>query len=130
MSNSPENRKTLRPRAPAARLMVAALFAAVALSACSSTADNSMTLLVSSGKYQYHSCDQIAAAIKAQAARRDELKGLMDKASQGAGGVVVGALAYRTDYLATGEELQVLEATARGKNCPRAGDWSSSGAIR
>ncbi len=113
------------------RCEAAALLAVVAcaLSACSSTSDSSMTLFVNSGKYQYHSCDQIAAQIKGQNARRTELKGLIDRAERGTGGVVVGALAYRTDYLTVGEELQVLEATARSKNCAMPADSSSSTAI-
>ena len=106
------------------------LVAAAALSACSTTADFSMTPLVNPGKYQFHSCDQIAVAAKGQAARRDELQGLINRAEQGAGGVVVGALAYRTDLASTNQELQILEATAREKNCARPADWTSSGAIR
>jgi hypothetical protein len=106
------------------------LMAAAALSACSSMGETSMTPLINPGKYEYHSCDQIAAAIKGQIGRRDELQGLINRAEQGTGGVVVGALAYRTDYIATGQELKVLEATARDKKCARPADWGSSAVIR
>ncbi len=106
------------------------LMIAAALSACSTTDDFSMTPLVNPGKYQYHSCDQIAAAVKGQVARRDELQGLINRAEQSTGGVVVGALAYRTDFANTNQEIQILAATAREKNCTMPADWSSSGAIR
>ena len=42
----------------------------------------------------------------------------MDKAGQGTGGAVINIIAYKTDYVRAGEELKVLEATARSKNCP------------
>ncbi len=41
----------------------------------------------------------------------------MDKAAQSSGGVVVNLLAYKADHVAASEELKVLEATARSKNC-------------
>jgi hypothetical protein len=113
----------------AARL-TAALTVAGALAACSTTSDFSMTPLVDPGKYQFNNCEQIEKAVKTQTTRRNELKGLMEKAEQSGAGVVVGALAYRADYVSTGQELQVLEATARDKNCPRPADWGSSSAIR
>jgi hypothetical protein len=41
----------------------------------------------------------------------------MDRAEQSAGGAVVNVLAYKGNYVATTEELKILENTARAKNC-------------
>lgn len=99
----------------AAQLGVLALCGA--LSACASTGDSAVTFFADPGKYQYHNCKQLATAHTNMLARQKELKGLIDKAEQGAGGVLVGAIAYRSEYVATGEDLKVIDATAREKNC-------------
>ena len=41
----------------------------------------------------------------------------MTRAEQDTGGVIVNVLAYKADHVAASEELKVLEATARSKNC-------------
>jgi len=72
------------------------------------------------GKYQFHSCEQLASASKQRRARQRELKELIDKAEQAAGGQIVSVLAYRSDYVAVNEEIQVIDSTVRDKNCPPA----------
>jgi hypothetical protein len=42
----------------------------------------------------------------------------------------VSLIAYRTDYVAAGEELRIIEATARGKNCLTPSTWQSNAAIQ
>jgi hypothetical protein len=69
------------------------------------------------GKYQFHNCEQLATVSKQKHDRQRELKELIDKAEQAAGGQIVSALAYRTDYVAVNEELQVIDSTLREKNC-------------
>ena len=49
--------------------------------------------------------------------RQRELKELIDKAEQAAGGQIVSVLAYRSDYVAVNEELQVIDSAVRDKNC-------------
>jgi hypothetical protein len=51
------------------------------------------------------------------AGRELELKLLMDKANQGTGGAVVNVIAYQSDYVMVREELKMIDATARAKNC-------------
>ncbi len=56
------------------------------------------------------------------------MKLLMEKADQGTGGAVVNVIAYQGDYVMAGEELKVIDATARAKNCdaprrPGASQW-------
>jgi hypothetical protein len=106
-----------------------ALVLGAALTGCSS-GDNRMLLLVDSGKYQYHNCAQIAATTKGITARRQELATLIERAAQSPGGVVVGAVAYQSDYAATGQELQILETTARSKNCTDPATWRSNAVIQ
>src|SRR5262245_59167176 len=48
---------------------------------------------VDPGKYEFYSCEQIAANRKAVEAREQQLKLLMDKAEKGAGGAVVNVIA-------------------------------------
>ena len=93
-------------------------------------ATSSVDFFADSGKYQYHTCDQLAAAAKSQGTRERELRELMDKAGQSAGGAVVSVLAYQADYVAVSEELRVIDATARAKNCQSSATWQSNGAIR
>jgi hypothetical protein len=103
--------------------------AALVLSACS-TSDNMFTVFADPGKYQYYSCDQIAGQRKTWALKEQELRQLMNKADQSAGGSVVNALAYKSDYVAASEELKVLEATARSKNCDMPENWRSNSSVR
>jgi hypothetical protein len=116
------------------RTTYAMLFAFIAVStvlaACSSGSENSMTFFVSPGKYQYHDCDQLAAAAKSVATYQKGLKTLIDKAEQGAAGAFVGTIAYKTDYLAATEDLRAIESTAREKDCLTSETWRSNTVIR
>ena len=69
------------------------------------------------GKYQFHSCEQLVTASKQKHDRQRELRELIDKAEQAAGGQIVSVLAYRSDYVAVNEEVQVIDSTVREKNC-------------
>ncbi len=97
---------------------VGGVLAAGLLSACSSAGLGPLTVFADPGKYEFYTCDQIAAQRASWTAREQELKLLMDKASQSTGGAVVNVLAYQADYVSAKEELKVVEATARAKNCP------------
>ena len=101
-----------------------------ALSACSSSGDNPLTVFTDPGKYQYFTCEQIAANHKVWSAKEQELKMLMDKADQGAGGTVVSVLAYKADHVAANEEIKVLDVSAHAKNCENPANWSSNSAVR
>jgi hypothetical protein len=103
--------------APLLALGVGGLFAAGLLSACSSAGENPFTVFADPGRYAYLNCEQIAGQQSSWRTRQEELKLLMDKAGRSAGGAVVNVIAYQSDYVNAGEELKVLEATARSKNC-------------
>jgi hypothetical protein len=123
----PERKASFRSLRPA---LFVSLAVCVALPACSSTSESTMTFFVAPGKYQYHDCDQLAVAMKATTVRQKDLKGLIDKAEQGAGGAFVGAIAYKTDYLTATEDIRLLEAAAREKNCLTSETWRSNSIIR
>ena len=112
-----------------ARVLLAGVIAAP-LAACSSTSGTMFTLFAEPGKYAFHSCPQIADQIKNWTQRQQELKSLMERADQAAAGPAVSLLAYRADYVAAGEELEQLRATAREKKCDQDGASASSTVIR
>ncbi len=115
-------------RAYGARLL--ALVAAILLAGCSSGPDNMMTVFADPGKYEYHTCPQIAEQTRQWTGREQELRTLMDKAGEGAGGGFVSAIAYKQDHVAANEELRVLAAAARRKNCETPANWRSNAVIR
>ena len=109
-------------------LCVAALAGGL-LQGCA-VADNPFTLFADPGKYQYNTCEQIDGQKKSWTTRERELRQLMDKAEQSTGGAVVNVFAYKADHVAAQEELKVLEATARAKNCNPPENWRSNTVIR
>jgi hypothetical protein len=110
--------------------LFASLALCLAVAACSSSSESTMTFFAAPGKYQYHNCDQLATAVKTTSARQKELKTLIDKAAQGAAGVFVGTIAYKSDYLAATEDLKLLDIAAREKNCLTSETWQSNTVIR
>jgi hypothetical protein len=87
---------------------------------CAAGGGDGPYVFADAGKYQFHNCDQLAVASKQKRDRQRELKELIDKAEQAAGGQIVSVLAYRSDYVAVNEELQVIDSTVREKNCAAA----------
>ena len=99
---------------PAARSLRLVAMCAL-LTGCASS--DGPYVFADAGKYHFHNCEQLATVSKQKQDRQRELKELIDKAEQAAGGQIVSALAYRTDYVAVNEELQVIDSTQREKNC-------------
>jgi hypothetical protein len=112
-----------------AGLILGALMSVAVLSGCS-TAESTLTVFADPGKYEYHSCEQLAVERKKLAERHQELTLLMDKAEQSTGGTLVNALAYKADRVAAGEELKLIELAARAKNCETPANWRSNSAVR
>ena len=123
------------PRArPWAMLYVgaAAAMLLLALAGCSTPGvdTGSFTVFADPGKYRYYSCEQISAQMKHWGKREEELRLLMDKAEQGAGGAVVNLIAYKADYVAATEELKLLDRAAGEKKCDTPANWRSNNVIR
>jgi hypothetical protein len=103
---------TRMPRRVAA---VMAIALAGMLAGC--TSNDSGELLIDPGRYAVYKCDDLATRWRTVSAREKELRGLMDRASQSAGGAVVGSLSYRVDYDAVISDERLLQRTAAEKNC-------------
>jgi len=113
-------------------LLFVTLLLPALLVACASEISNPLMggAFVDPGKYEFYSCEQIAANRKRVEDQVEKLKLLMDKAEKGAGGTVVSVIAYKGDYIAAQDELKVIDATARDKKCKTPENWSSTSAIR
>jgi hypothetical protein len=92
--------------------------------------DSPVTVFADPGQYQYHTCEQLAGQRKYWAGREQEIKQLMDKADQGAGGAIVNVLAYKADHVAATEQIKLVEAAARSKNCETPANWRSNSVVR
>ena len=102
---------------------------ALALSGCSMS-NGAGSLLVDPGRYSAYHCNDLAARWKVLVAREKELRGLMAKAAEGAGGAVIGSLAYRTDYDSVISEEKLLQRAAADKNCSFSTQFQSDQMIR
>ena len=76
-----------------------------------------VTYFADPGQYEYFSCGLLAERRKFRADRELELRLLMDKAEQASGGTVVSMIAYKADHVAAHEELKLIDATWRAKQC-------------
>jgi hypothetical protein len=92
------------------------IVAGVTLAGCAA-GEGPGQLAVDPGRYQFYHCNDLAARMGALQARENELRSLMAKASEGGGGTVIGALAYRADYEAVLSEEKMLRRTAAEKKC-------------
>jgi hypothetical protein len=97
----------------ARRIFLAGCLAAVT-GACSTSVD---TYLVDPGHYSAYHCKQLVDRLTQLQTRETDLRNLMDKASEGGGGTLIGGMSYRVNYeKALGEE-KVLRRTAAEKKC-------------
>lgn len=108
----------------------AVMMALLATGLAGCTSDQMSSAIVKPAKYSIYNCDQIATAGRAEAARERELKALMDKATQGPGGQLAIALAYKGEYLTAQGNLRELEAAAVDKNCQMPWRTESERAVR
>jgi len=98
--------------------------------ACSTASNVDVMLFADPGKYEYYTCAQILQAGNATAERELKLRALIQNAEQSVGGTLVGTLAYRGEYRTVVEELAVIDAVSRRKNCTTPPAWRSSTAIQ
>jgi hypothetical protein len=105
-----------RARFSLRRSALGPIVAAGALAGCA--ADQGPGQLgVDPGRYEFYHCNDLASQLKVLQAREAELRMLMAKAGEGGGGVVVGALAYRSDYETVLSQEKLLQRTAAEKKC-------------
>jgi hypothetical protein len=113
------------------RRIVAFVALTTVIAGCSSIADNEMTIFADPAKYQYASCEGLGRQRQTWTTKEQELRQLMDRAEQSAGGAVVNVLAYKGDHVSAVEELRLIDRAARTKNCDEgAKNWPSNSAIQ
>jgi hypothetical protein len=67
--------------------------------------------------YDGYNCKQLAAQRDGLTTRQKQLRNLIDKADQGGGGTVIGALAYRSDYQKVLEQEKLLQRAEASRKC-------------
>jgi hypothetical protein len=123
----------VRPPSAVALHCAIALFglATLALAGCGLSEGGAGAILVDPGHYAAYHCDGLADRWKVLLAREKELRGLMDKASEGGGGgAVIGSLAYRSDYESVLTEERLVQRAAVEKKCAFTPDFQSDHTIR
>jgi hypothetical protein len=104
------------------------LLAAAALAGCGS--DGVRSLLVDPARYSAYHCKEMIAESQNLAKHEKQLRDLMDKASEGGGGAIIGTLAYRSDYETVLEQERLLKRTAAEQKCELVPTYSSDHTIR
>ena len=92
--------------------------------------DGPGALFVDPGRYSYFHCKQLIAESQNLANRERELRNLMDKSSEGGGGSVIGAFAYRSDYESVMEQKKLLQRAAAEQKCELVPSYNSDRMIR
>jgi hypothetical protein len=108
----------------------ATLLAAAAMLAGCGLSDGPGALFVDPGRYSILHCKQLIAESQNLANRERELRNLMDKASEGGGGSVIGTFAYRSDYESVLEQKKLLQRAAAEQKCELVPSYNSDRIIR
>src|ERR1700689_5233410 len=113
------------------RFMTACLVAAaVPLAGCGVGTDGMASLSVDPAKYAGYHCKELVGQWNGLVAREKKLRNLIDKASDGGGGTLIAAVAYRGDYDTVLQQEKVLKRTAAEQNCELTPNYSSDQTIR
>lgn len=104
-------------------IVTVCVLAALALCGCSPN-EGVESYFVDPARFTLYHCKDFPPRLAELLAQQKSLRDLMDKASQGGGGTVIGGLSYRAQYeKAVGEE-RLLRRTAAEKKCELpASDW-------
>jgi hypothetical protein len=94
-----------------------ACFTALALAGCSSVGDPAAFGIVSQDRYDFMSCKEIIGNRNAQTARMKELGDRIEKAEASPGGFIVGAAAYRSEYVQARGLAAAADRAAKLKDC-------------
>ena len=110
--------------------LVTAAVLATSLSNCGSVSDPSAAgTFTSPGKYNIYTCEDIDRQIRGVQVRQTELEQVMSRASQGAGGDFVSAIAYRGEYAQGRGDLAELAKARSDKQCAVDSKFSSGRAV-
>jgi hypothetical protein len=107
-------------------LACAALLVAFALAGCGAITDETAgRAMMTPGRYDIYPCSNIEARILDIGRRRIELEQLMARSAQSPGGEFINAMAYRTEYIQTGGDLEELARASAEKKCASDSKYTS-----
>jgi hypothetical protein len=115
---------------PSAMLAKVLLGAAIGVAAAGCMSNGPGSLFVDPGHYDSYHCNDLQTRWQYLNKREIELRNLMDKASTGPGGTVIGAVAYGTDYQSVLTEKKLVQQQAAEKNCELERKFQSDQSIR
>jgi len=113
-----------------ARIAVYFVVISFILAGCGVGTDGMASLSVDPTRYTGYHCKELVGQWNGLLAREKQLRNLIDKASEGGGGTVIAAVAYRGDYDTVLQQQKVLKRTAAEKNCELTPNYSSDQTIR
>lgn len=106
------------------------MLSAAGLAGCGSiTAETGTSAYIAPGRFNIYTCGDIDNRQQEVQRRKNELEQLMGRASEGAGGSVVNAIAYRAEYIQSRDELKELSKASADKQCSAQSPWSSKRAL-
>lgn len=115
---------------PKAFQRAAGLLTALSLLGCAGASnDLAGSMMVSPAMFSAYDCTQLDQTARGLRARITEMEQLMARASQGAGGEFVNAVAYRSEYEYTRGMHKEVVRTAANKNCTSQSNWSSERSV-
>jgi hypothetical protein len=91
--------------------------AALALAGCGSVGDPAGFSIVSQDRYDFMTCTEIINNRNAQNGRMKQLGESIEKAESSPGGFIVGAAAYRSEYVQARALAAAADRAARKNNC-------------
>jgi hypothetical protein len=107
--------------------LLGAVFA-VALAGCA-LSNGPGSFIVDPGKYDGYHCNDLVARWKQLGEREKELRNLMDRAAQSAGGGVIGQVVYRSDYESVLTEQRIVQQRAAERKCELTATYQSDSGI-
>ena len=93
------------------------ILVARALAGCGNFTDTPGMLTIDPGRYAAYHCPDLAKRWNELVKRERDLRALMEKANESAGGALIGSIAYRTDYDKALGEQRLVQREAAEKKC-------------
>jgi hypothetical protein len=88
------------------------------VSACTALSDNdALSVYAAPGKYDFLDCQSITTRLAGATAREAQLKDLIGRANEAAGGAIVSAMVYQDDYNTVRADIRALRKAADDKKC-------------
>jgi hypothetical protein len=104
----------------------AGFLAGLALAGCGTISDETAgRAMMAPGRYDVYPCPNIEARMKDVQNRRTELEQLMARSAQSPGGEIINAMAYRSEYVQTGGDLEELARASAEKKCASDSKYTS-----